>query len=64
MGLVSTWMRDHLSALLMFLIALQQALVDQKAFWPCLAQNSGDEVSYGCVLVCQSAGSVGIYLLS
>ena len=34
MGYVSTWMGDHLSALLESLMVLQLALVDQNPLWP------------------------------
>ena len=35
MGYVSTWMGDHFSALLVFLVALQLTLLDQNPFRPC-----------------------------
>ena len=35
MGYVSTWIGDHLSALLVSLMALRLALVDRNPFTPC-----------------------------
>ena len=40
MGYVSTGMGDHLSALLMSLIALRLALVDRNPFWPCFSYTT------------------------
>ena len=36
MGYVSTWMGDRVGTVLMCLMALRLALVDQNPFWPCL----------------------------
>ena len=42
MGYVSTGKGDHFKALLVSLMALQLALVEQNPFWPCLQLSSLD----------------------
>ena len=48
MGYVSTGMGDRFSAVLVSLMALGLALVDQKPFWPCLLFF---HQQYHCVII-------------